>query len=98
MIDWVGSTKPGGVFERLPGNRGAPAVVGDTVTERSAGDPFNWSAFSYAERIGWSYMMPVLARTTVRSPTLQARPTRGPKLFLSTLNFWEYENGESARA
>src|SRR5262245_40001224 len=97
-MDCVGSAKPGGAFERLPGNAGAHAAPDPTDAVKSFGDPLNCSAFSYAIRIGWSYISPVLARTTVRESRVHAMPPRGPKLFLSMLNFCEDENGESARA
>ena len=97
-IDCVGSVNPGGVFARLPGNAGAPGVVGVADTVTRSGEPLNCTAFSYAIRIGWSYITPVLALTTVCGLTVHATPPRGPKLFLSMLNFCENENGESARA
>ena len=97
-IDCVGSVNPGGAFDRLFGNAGAPVAPGPTDAVNSLGDPLNCSAFSYAIRIGWSYINPVLARTTVRGSSVHATPPRGPKLFLSMLNFCEYEKGESARA
>jgi hypothetical protein len=46
MIDCVGSTNPGGVTARLPGNAGAPALVGLRFTETSCGEPVSCSAFS----------------------------------------------------
>ena len=89
---------PGGVLASPFGKAGAPAVVGVADTVTRSGEPLNCTAFSYAIRIGWSYISPVLARTTVCGSMAHAAPARGPKLFLSRLNFCENENGESARA
>src|SRR5262245_41254582 len=50
-----------------PGKPGAPAAVLANVKIGARGDPDSCSACSYGPRIGWSYMMPVLARSTVWS-------------------------------
>src|SRR3954452_7150516 len=95
-IDCVGSVKPGGTSARVPGTAAAPPAVGDSDTVNVFGDPLNCRAFSYAIRIGWSYIRPVLARTTVRGFSVQATPARGPRLFLSALNCWLPANGALA--
>src|SRR5262245_40462064 len=48
-----------------PGKPGAPAAVLANVNTGARGDPDSCSACSYGPRIGWSYMTPVLARSTV---------------------------------
>src|SRR5206468_12870468 len=86
------------------GNGGAPAVA-----PAAAAVPLNRycvaldgaaemaSACSYPPSMAWSYMMPVLARTTVCGFTAHATPSRGPKLFLSVLKLCDVVSGASAR-
>src|ERR1700704_2898517 len=67
------------------GNAGTPAAVPLNVYAGAFGDPLNCSACSYPPRIGWSYMIPTLARSAVVGDTAHATPARGPQLFLSML-------------
>ena len=43
---WVGSAKPGGRFDKLPGKAGAPALVGLSVVVNDLGSPFRRMASS----------------------------------------------------
>src|SRR2546425_13303896 len=84
---WVGSAKPGGRFERLPGKAGAPALVGLSVVVKDFGSPFLRIASSYKFSSGGSYMIPEDARRTVFASlsSVHEKPARGAKLFLSFL-------------
>ena len=83
----VGSAKPGGRSASVPGNAGAPALVG---FRREADRPRVAVALDgvlVQFSSGGSYMIPEDARSTVRASSSidQENPTRGAKLFLSTL-------------
>src|SRR5262245_64023332 len=90
--DWTATVPP----ETPPGNAGAPADVPLKLKTGARGEPLNCSACSYPPRIGWSYMIPMLPRSTVLSSSDHATPTRGPKLFLSMLNWCDCTSGASA--
>src|SRR5918992_873414 len=80
------------------GNAGAPGVVGWNRAAARALVPSAVSACSYIASNGWSYIKPLLARTTVRrsSPTVQTTPNRGPQLFLSRRKSRDASNGAAA--
>ncbi len=93
-----GSTVHGDCTGRTPvpaaaGNAGAPAWVPLKVYAGALGEPDSCKACSYAPSSAWSYMTPVLARSTVRGFSVQATPARGPKLFLSILKFCDDASG-----
>src|SRR5580704_18739048 len=81
----------------VPGNAGAPGCVPLKLYTGARGDPVCCSACSYAPRSAWSYMTPVLARSTVVEFADHATPTRGPQLFLSMLKLCDAASGASLR-
>src|SRR6187401_254411 len=80
----------------LPGKAGAPACVGLKVKTGARGDPDSRIACSYPPSSGWSYINPMLPRSTVVGLSAQATPARGPKLLRSILKLCDEASGAFA--